>query len=392
LAKLIYTGEVVFFVGAGFSIDSEQLSAKRLVRRLLLRLHALEAIVDPKGGFADAFAGTFGEDFDWQRNVKLPANLSSYTDPTVGRLASRYYEVNEWMIQAYATLLQRTRGQADRSGALAGAEQRLAKATGRSWEESFERLPASFWAHVDAANDARARFKVGKLLFLDTVGFMDEGLMAGRLNHATATARRHADAAWCDLALTNRSFRERFRPRHHVLARLAREGLCPTLLTTNFDLLLEGAFRLSGFCWPRQSPDLAPTTIPHFDIIASAGAFYTKGKAFRTATLVKLHGCARKVRRLHEKIADTEAAIEKARKLLQAAETSQAPDVSRHAKTLAAHETELAVRRYELQHYLDEVVFTYRDNSKLARRFLGCRLRAHDPPHPHGCLLGLQHR
>ena len=38
------------------------------------------------------------------------------------------------------------------------------------------------------------------------------------------------------------SYGHRLRPRHHVIARFAREGFCGTTLTTNYDLLLEGAF------------------------------------------------------------------------------------------------------------------------------------------------------
>ena len=45
-------------------------------------------------------------------------------------------------------------------------------------------------------------------------------------------------------------FRGIVRDRHRVLARLAREGLCPLLITTNYDLLLEGASRLAGFKVP----------------------------------------------------------------------------------------------------------------------------------------------
>lgn len=40
LAALILKGDVVFFVGSGFSIDSEGNSATRLIRRLIWRLLA----------------------------------------------------------------------------------------------------------------------------------------------------------------------------------------------------------------------------------------------------------------------------------------------------------------------------------------------------------------
>ena len=47
-----------------------------------------------------------------------------------------------------------------------------------------------------------------------------------------------------------------------MLARLAREGLSPQLLTTNYDLLVEGAYRLAGLV-PRmpgfEAGELAPS-------------------------------------------------------------------------------------------------------------------------------------
>jgi hypothetical protein len=43
LAERIYHGQVVFFVGAGFSLDSEGLTGARLLLRLLARFDALSS-------------------------------------------------------------------------------------------------------------------------------------------------------------------------------------------------------------------------------------------------------------------------------------------------------------------------------------------------------------
>ncbi|MGZ0165536.1 MAG: SIR2 family protein, partial [Planctomycetales bacterium] len=90
-------------------------------------------------------------------------------------------------------------------------------------------------------------------------------------------------------------------PRHHVLARLAREGLCPVVLTTNYDLLLEGAWRLSGFELEQRSEkptrsSLYRETLPHsplkhMAVVTSPVEFVESGKANQTSLVVKVHGC-----------------------------------------------------------------------------------------------------
>src|SRR6185503_13895531 len=45
LATRVFNGEVVFFVGSGFSIDSEKNSADRLVGRLLAALLAMDTVL-----------------------------------------------------------------------------------------------------------------------------------------------------------------------------------------------------------------------------------------------------------------------------------------------------------------------------------------------------------
>ena len=143
------------------------------------------------------------------------------------------------------------------------------------------------WRVLQAFGSDAAR---GKALFLDIMGFASEAVMAG-----TPTQP--------DIETVVRSYGGRLRPRHHALARLAREGLAPAMVTTNYDLLLEGAYRLAGFV-DRESggnpEDELRSGIPRFSCIAAADQFFSRGEGHRTALLLKIHGSAgvyREVRR-----------------------------------------------------------------------------------------------
>jgi len=122
----------------------------------------------------------------------------------------------------------------------------------------------------------------GKALFLDTMGFANEHVMAGRPREPDALA-------------VLASYGNRLGARHHALARLAREGLAPLLVTTNYDLLLEGAYRLAGLV-DRDFPPSSPTAIPAATIatyarVAGARYYFGSGETQRTARLFKIHGC-----------------------------------------------------------------------------------------------------
>lgn len=311
LASRIHAGEVVFFIGAGFSIDSEGLSAVRLMRRLILRLHALDEVAALLGSrqpdkhlsqHATNFARTFHDCFD--PKLDRPPRLADYKGTVVRSLASRYFEVNEWMCNAYAALVaeiaaktarRRSRPIGTPSDLLAAAEQKLTAGPDTSWHEKFKPVQAAWWRRArSGVDDDRKRRSWGKLLFLDTLGFFDPDIMGGQPPPPDqAMPPPPGDQALIESAYVGRLF-----PRHHTLARLAREGLCPTLVTTNFDLLLETAFRLAGFQWRCEPPAPMVSSVPHLDVIASPAAFFTRGKAFRTATVVKLHGCANELRKL----------------------------------------------------------------------------------------------
>ena len=319
LAARIHGGEVVFFVGAGFSIDSEGLSAELIIKRLLLRLVALDRLQADPGhslrrlaavfGVADSLAGLAAT------VAFTRANRTQRLDSHLARLAARYYELNSWLCQAFGELLlgATPTTPADFAAALAAADRdALAEST---WAENdwyrarlaFSPLPETWWhrAHSHRADAAKASpttsptavapeeiARLGKLVFIHGTGLFDPAIMGGE-------PYAHDRDPDCPLAFA-RAYGDRLRPRHHVIARLAREGLCPTVVTTNFDLLLEGAFRLAGFrsAQPRPpSEPPIPTALPRFDVIASPEAFFTRGKAYRTATVIKLHGCAGQLRR-----------------------------------------------------------------------------------------------
>src|SRR5262249_15907027 len=101
LANRILRGDVVFFVGSGFSIDSEGNSAPRLMRRLLIRLIAMANVV-----------GSAGEEIlaDVRRTFSVSAGEPGkfpFSENEVKQLANRYYEANEWFCRVFADLLER---------------------------------------------------------------------------------------------------------------------------------------------------------------------------------------------------------------------------------------------------------------------------------------------
>jgi hypothetical protein len=332
LAQRILAGEVVFFVGAGFSIDSEGLSAARLIRRLLVRLHALDHLQAVPGTAFKRLAGMF--------SVKATLPEIAGKKAPVNQLAVRYYEINEWMCRAYGELVcgAQPASWPEFCQRLFAAEVQAAKdaetaaeadpdQVTRTWtwtDERFQALPEVWWDHSRGKLSLTDRKALGKLVFVQTLGFHDAEVMAGTPFPLNG-----------DIAEVERSFRGRLRPRHHVLARFAREGFYDSVLTTNFDLLLEGALRLSGFGTgvPRAASSLTATQ--HFDVLASPQAFFQRGKAVQTFTVLKLHGCAGLLRTLHEQ--RLEATVQ---------------------KTPVEHEQDKLANQFK---YLPQLVYTYRE-------------------------------
>jgi hypothetical protein len=331
LAERIYHGQVVFFVGAGFSLDSEGLTGRRLLLRLLARFDAITSTLltlTPTPDETNQLVGTAKRLREVLRETfRLGHEGSDLTTAEHARvLETDYYRPNEWMCEAFGTLLDRC--------VAAGLGSEFWAQVHERERELLEQSP--IWGRVERLQAIEPRLLLGpqwgtsergKALFLDTLGFADPEVMAGRPHAPT-------------LVEVERSFGERLRPRHHIIARWAREGLCRTLLTTNYDKLLEGAYRLSGFACrtcdvggePEQPPML--TELSHFARIGEAVDFFRFGHTHRSVLVAKIHGCA-------------ECYLLARRRVVAALESDDGDELERARRVFA--------------HYLPAVVFTFRE-------------------------------
>ncbi len=284
LAKLVRGGSVVFFVGSGFSLDSEHTSARRLVGRVLARAVAAGAVLrdhDACSTILESLVTTFG----LAGTPDEPARFVSVDN--IDLLAPRYYEFNDWAIDALRRVAIALAG----DGAPSAAKRKRLIAGISALENDLlgflrDRAPLQPIEPKLLANLVPRRL-AGKLLFLETVGFADEAIMAGRPQEP-------------DLRELAASYGDGIRPRHRVIARLAAEGLAPLIVTTNFDLLLEGAMRLEGLDMmrpdrPGKRPgpdDLRPARYQQFTRIADSNDYFDRAAGYQSALLVKIHGCA----------------------------------------------------------------------------------------------------
>jgi hypothetical protein len=282
LQKELRAGRAVFFVGSGMSIDSEGNTTARLILRLLIRLRAF-AILTRCSSYA-ALRVTMGEirsDLSGSFSVKLGL-AKPLTVASKKILPGQYYEFNDWTCSTFSLLLSSL-------AALSAADQQAFLAQLHSLEER-QRLrffpgesvplcpvppdllppPGSPTPWDDA----------GKALFLVTMGFRNPRIMGGDV-----TLKPYR-------ALLD-SYASRLRPRHWIWARFAREGWAPLIVTTNFDRLVEGAFRLSGFrhdgC---DKCDHIPIPLNRWTTISEPAQFFRRGGEGRMASVVKIHGCA----------------------------------------------------------------------------------------------------
>jgi hypothetical protein len=283
LADRVLDGNVLFFVGSGFSIDSEGNTAARLVRRLLMRLAAMAGALGDEGD---------GVRTDLMKTFEIAGNQAGefkYSADEVRRLSDRYYETNDWFCSGFARLLALLARKEGPELALAlqtisTLEEKIRKSVDQDGREidsvAFDPIDPELIEMTKCGQEAERR-EAGKALFLDTMGFRNLGIMGGQPELARPDDVVH-------------SYGDRLRLRHHVIARLAREGFCTATLTTNYDRLLEGAFRTAGFGY-ESSENFSPETfIKEFACIASPLEFFTEGKAHRTAVLMKIHGCSRR--------------------------------------------------------------------------------------------------
>lgn len=330
LAERIYQGQVVFFVGAGFSLDSEGLTAYRLMLRLLVRFEAFAQVLAERGSAPAAeLRRVLREIFDLRRDEP---GRDAKLDDDAWKLQLDYYRANDWLCTAFGTLLDLADGLAVDWAAIAARERALlAKVPVRGKVESLQPIDPTLLAGLSIAER-------GKALFVDTLGFDDPEVMAGRPHAPSVSevARSYAEPG------------HRLRPRHHVLARWAREGLCMVLLTTNYDMLLEGAYRLAGFACrhcdaPDHEPDPPPlyTDVSHFSRIGEAVEFFRFGNTHRSALIAKIHGCAERYRELRRELVEARA------------RWLDLPDER------ASHR--LAEARRSFAAYLPAIVFTFRE-------------------------------
>ena len=291
LARRVLDGEVVFFVGSGFSIDSEGNAASRLVGRLLAALLAMGTVLAESAAGADSQAVSLLDGLTPVFGIKgasRPGDIARQpalcmTKANLDLIARDYYNFNEWSVSALGVLSEELLARPDRA-ALADRMQRLATFLLALVDDTVPLDRIDCDAIAGFGTDAGAR---GKAVFLDVMGFANLAIMAG-----TPGEKQVTDVA--------DSYKGRLRPRHHVLARLAREGLASAVVTTNYDLLLEGAYRLAGFV-DRENRELAPDGMPpdrvaRFTRITGATEFFARGQGYRTALLLKIHGCAQTYR------------------------------------------------------------------------------------------------
>ena len=317
LAHRILQGDVVFFIGSGFSIDSEKTSGGRLLRRLLIRLLALTKVLGEDGS---AVRRDFIQTFELKADAKAEF---PFLKEDLQYLGLRYYEVNDWFCDAFTHLFGLVAISPDGLRTLFLAheqEEAIRQSMPEDWQDdmAFDEIDPLL---LEICRSEQGHFakEAGKALFLDTVGFRHPGIMGGRPRKDVSL--REVEA----------SYHGRLLPRHQVLARLAREGLSGSIITTNFDLLLEGAFRLSGFPGESERREFPATLINDFETVASPVEFFTKGKAYRTAVVVKMHGCAQRYR-----------------DLFPAAGNGRAP-------------ADIAAQASRVRAYLRSIVYTYRE-------------------------------
>jgi|SRR5579871_416783 len=302
LATRICAGEVVFFIGAGFSLDSEGNSAGVLVARLLARIESLtetggKSTDSELAELANRLRAGLRTTFSLQKDGGL-FDDEAVQGATLTSLAQNYYQFNDWACSAFENLVARFAAKQP------GAE--FFATTNARENELLRRYRAD--ASMDAIDvkwllrlhqhalhnpDFRERVFAGKALFLDTLGFPCDRVMGGKpMDADLEEVIGHA---------------KKIRMRHRVLAWLAAEGLTPALVTTNYDLLLECGFREAGLLplappaalWTDAEKPLERAErlkLPlnrryrYFTRIKDATDFFAFGDAREAAVIHKIHG------------------------------------------------------------------------------------------------------
>ncbi|MEM7390845.1 MAG: SIR2 family protein [Verrucomicrobiota bacterium] len=195
-------------------------------------------------------------------------------------LAAQYYEFNEWICGQYEFLLERL--EADQRKAIYRRERELLMPIDEVMLDPIDTCLIE-WAAKRCDCPSR---DAGKALFLDTMGFGNQQIMSGCSDPASSNRKRVEGA-------------DRLFPRHHVIARLAREGDCPVIMTTNYDLLLETALQVNG-CFRADRTKGEAADFERYVRICSPERFFHFGRAHRSVLLMKIHGCAESYREFRQ--------------------------------------------------------------------------------------------
>jgi hypothetical protein len=305
LATSIVAGDVVFFIGAGFSLESERNSAGVLIARLLARFEAIASVVAATPSAEETPLAKLCADL---RSVLLSTFqvkpdrrgviCGRFFVRNIRRLQQDYYLINDWMCSAYDALLDHCDRLQTLSEAIHEREVELlgnylsqvrSANQARPQRADFARY-AALVASDDQSPALGGRARAGKAFFLDTMGFANPEVMIG---DPLAPLFEHA----------MNSYKGRLRERHAVLAWLALEGVLPVVLTTNYDMLLEGGYRVAGML-PRVPGVSRGSTadldwnrrLRYFTPISEATQFFTHGDGYASALILKIHGCVRSYR------------------------------------------------------------------------------------------------
>lgn len=309
LVDQVLDGKIVFFIGAGFSLDSEGNWGDRLILRLLLRFEAACEVCDleklreqlrhlfdlEKAG--DIKVTVQCPEPDPKKRIKAKKKLkkdrairskiqghkehglfakTALHQQNLDKLALKYYEINDFICAAFTEIIQTIKADWDsKIQDIQGMEKRLLAI----YEEIFSPKLQPLTAISPDLKEMQATL-AGKALFLDTMGFRDSDVMGGEPNLA-------------QISSVQSSYRGKLFPRYHVLARLARESLSNMLVTTNYDLLLEGGYRMAGFVPKDYEGPCKEVLHKCFRVIGSPQGFFREGSGFETALIVKIHGCTR---------------------------------------------------------------------------------------------------
>ena len=309
LATSIVAGDVVFFIGAGFSVESEGNTASVLIARLLVRFEGVTAAVAAETSLAGSPLAALCEDLrsSLQSTFQVKPDrdgviCGKFFTRNLRKLTPDYYLINDWMCSAFDALLRHPNELQGLRHSIEERERGFAQNfAGKKSSSPLRLTPADYSIYQGLISIdpeplmAAGQGTAGKALFLDTMGFNDPAVMAGD--------------PFAQFDLARRSYADRLRDRHSTLAWLALERALPIVLTTNYDMLLEGGYRMAGMLGRTPHVDAASSGLEwnrrlrFFTPISEAAQFFTEGDGFASALIVKIHGCVHSYREHREKYA-----------------------------------------------------------------------------------------